>query len=40
MVTEVSKGLLSVVGNHTIECKGIRRLNCERDISNRCESRA
>ena len=23
-----------------IECKGIRELNCETDMSNRCESRA
>ena len=34
-VTEAPKGLLSMVGNHALECKGIRRLNCERDISSR-----
>ena len=39
-VTEAPKGLLSMVGNHASECKGIRRLDCERDISSRCESRA
>ena len=39
-VTEVPKGLLSMVGNHVLECKGIRRLDCERDISSRYESRA
>ena len=39
-VTEAPKGLLSMVGNHAKECKGIRRLDCERDISSRYESRA
>ena len=39
-VTEAPKGLLSMVGNHARECKGIRRLDCERDISSRYESRA
>jgi hypothetical protein len=39
-VTEAPKGLLSMVGNHVLECKGKRRLNCERDISSRYESRA
>ena len=39
-VTEAPKGLLSMVGNHASECKGIRRLDCERDISSRYESRA
>ena len=39
-VTEVPKGLLSMVGNHALERKGIRRLDCERDISSRYESRA
>ena len=39
-VTEAPKGLLSMVGNHAVECKGRRRLDCERDISSRCESRA
>ena len=39
-VTEVPKGLLSMVGNHVLECKGIRRLDCETDKSSRDESRA
>ena len=39
-VTEAPKGLLSMDGNHAVECKGRRRLDCERDISSRCESRA
>ena len=39
-VSEAPKGLLSMVGNHASECKGIRRLDCERDISSRYESRA
>ena len=39
-VTEAPKGLLSMVGNHALECKGRRRLDCERDISSRYESRA
>ena len=39
-VTEAPKGLLSMVGNHALECKGIKRLDCERDISSRYESRA
>ena len=39
-VTEAPKGLLSMVGNHASECKGRRRLDCERDISSRYESRA
>ena len=39
-VTEAPKGLLSMVGNHALECKGIRGLDCERDISSRYESRA
>ena len=39
-VTEAPKGLFSMVGNHALECKGIKRLDCERDISSRYESRA
>ena len=39
-VTEVPKGLLSMVGNHAKECKGRRRLDCESDNSSRYESRA
>ena len=39
-VTEAPKGLLSMVGNHALECKGIRGPDCERDISSRDESRA
>ena len=39
-VTEAPKGLLSMVGNHARECKGIRRLDCETDMSSRDESRA
>ena len=39
-VTEAPKGLLRMVGNHSLERKGIRRLDCERDTSSRYESRA
>ena len=39
-VTEAPKGLLRMVGNHSLECKGIRGPDCERDISSRDESRA
>ena len=39
-VTEAPKGLFSMVGNYALECKGIKRLDCERDISSRYESRA
>ena len=39
-VTEAPKGSLRMVGNHSLECKGKRELNCERDISSRYESRA
>ena len=39
-VTEAPKGLLSMVGNHASECKGIRELDCETDMSSRDESRA
>ena len=37
-VTEAPKGLLRMVGNHSSERKGIRRLDCERDTSGRRES--
>ena len=39
-VTEAPKGFLRMVGNHSLECKCIRELDCERDISSRYESRA
>ena len=39
-VTEVCEGLLALVGNQRIECKGKRRLDCERDTSSRYESRS
>ena len=39
-VTEASKGSLSMVGNHAQEYKGRRELDCETDMSSRCESRA
>ena len=39
-VTEAPKGLFSMVGNHALECKGIKRLDCETDRSSRDESRA
>ena len=39
-VTEAPKGSLRMVGNHSVECKGIRELNCETDMSSRYESRA
>ncbi len=39
-VTEAFKGSLRMVGNHSLECKGIREPDCERDISSRDESRA
>ena len=39
-VSEAPKGLLSMVGNHVLECKGIRRPDCETDKSSRDESRA
>ena len=38
-VTEAPKGFLRMVGNHSLECKCIRELDCERDISSRDESR-
>ena len=38
-VTEAPKGLLSMVGNHASEGKGIRELDCETDGSSRYESR-
>ncbi len=39
-VTEASKGTLSAVGNRACECKGIRVLDSETDMSSWCESRA
>ena len=39
-VTEAPKGFLRMVGNHSLECKCIRELDCERDISSREETRA
>ena len=39
-VTEAPKGSLRMVGNHSLECKGKREPDCERDISSRDESRA
>ena len=38
-VTEAPKGFLRMVGNHSLECKSRRELDCERDISSRYESR-
>ena len=38
-VTEAPNGSLRMVGNHSLECKSIRELDCERDISSRYESR-
>ena len=38
-VTEAPNGSLRMVGNHSLECKGRRELDCERDISSRYESR-
>ncbi len=38
-VTEAPKGFLRMVGNHSLECKCIRELDCERDTSSRDESR-
>ena len=37
-VTEERDGTLSMVGNHALECKGIRVLDCETDTSSRSES--
>ena len=39
-VTEASKGSLSMVGNHTIEYKGRRELDCDTYKWSRYESRA
>ena len=39
-VTEVREGLLALVGNQGMKCKGKRRLDCERDSAGRCESRS
>ena len=38
-VTEAPKGLLSMVGNHALECKGRREPDCETDRSSREETR-
>ena len=38
-VTEAPKGSLSLVGNQVEECKCIRELDCETDMSSRYESR-
>ena len=38
-VTEALKGFLRMVRNHSSECKCRRKLDCERDISSRDESR-
>ena len=37
-VTEEREDTLSMVGNHALECKGIRVLDCESDGSSRNES--
>ena len=37
-VTEAPKGLLSMVGNHAIECKRVSQPNCETDGSSSNES--
>ena len=39
-VTEECKGTLSAVGHRAQECNGIRVLDCETDMSSRCESRS
>jgi hypothetical protein len=39
-VTEAPKGHLRPNGNRPYECKGIRWLYCETDMSSSCESRA
>ncbi len=39
-VTEVCEGLLALVGNQRIECKGKRGPDCETDTSSRGESRS
>ena len=38
IVTEAREGLLALVGNQGIKCKGIRRPDCEGDIPGRRES--
>jgi Family of unknown function (DUF6467) len=38
-VTEELEGTLSTVGNRALECIGISVLDCETDMSSRCESR-
>ena len=39
-VSEAPKAVLRMVGTHPLECKGRRTADCERDTSNRDESRA
>ena len=39
-VSEALKGSLRMVGNHFIECKGKRELDCESYNSSRYESRS
>ena len=39
-VTEAPKGFLRMVGNHSLECKCIRELDCDTDGWSRYESRA
>ena len=38
-VTEARKGSLSTVGNRAQSVKAARELDCETDVSSRCESR-
>jgi hypothetical protein len=38
-VTEELEGTLSTVGNRALECIGKSVLDCETDMSSRCESR-
>ena len=38
-VTEAFKGSFSMVGNHALECKGIKELDCDTDTWSRYESR-
>ena len=38
-VTEARKGSLSTVGNRAQSAKATRELDCETDMSSRCESR-
>ena len=39
-VTEELEGTLSTVGNRALECIGKSVLDCETDMSSRCESRS